>query len=75
MARITDIRKCNKIIRVNNQTVMDINSNKEYFSMWVHTAGQETGLGTSPLNIQLNEQMAERLRNYLNEFIEKKFDL
>ena len=71
MARITDIRKCNKIIRVNNQTVMDINSNKEYFSMWVHTAGQESGLGTSPLNIQLNEQMAERLRNYLNEFIEK----
>jgi len=75
MARITDIRKCNKIIRVSNQTVMDINSNKEYFSMWVHTAGQETGLGTSPLNIQLNEQMAVRLRNYLNEFIEKEFDL
>jgi len=75
MARITDIRKCNKIIRVSNQTVMDINSNKEYFSMWVHTAGQETGLGTSPLNIQLNEQMAVRLRNELNEFIEKEFDL
>lgn len=64
-----DIRKCNKIIRVKNKTVMDINSNSKYFSIWVHTAGQESGLDTSPLNMQLDLNMAIRLKNYLNEFI------
>ncbi len=71
MARIMDIRKCSKIISVNNKTVMDVNSNNEYFSIWVHTAGQETGLGTCPLNMQFDNQMAVRLRDYLNEFIQK----
>lgn len=69
MARIMDIRKCSKMIRVNSKTVMDINSNGKYFSMWVHTAGQESGLDTCPLNIQLDAQMARRLRDYLNDFI------
>ncbi len=69
MARIMDIRKCGKMIRVNSKTVMDINSNDEYFSMWVHTAGQESGLGTCPLNIQLDAQMARKLRDYLSNFI------
>ncbi|HEX3038837.1 MAG TPA: hypothetical protein VHP54_00900 [Caproiciproducens sp.] len=69
MAKIMDIRKCGKMIRVNNKTVMDVNSNDEYFSMWVHTAGQESGLGTCPLNIQLDAQMARRLRDYLSDFI------
>lgn len=72
MARIMDIRKCNRIIRINNKTVMDINTNEEYFSMWVHTAGQETGLGTCPLNIQLDPEMAVCLRDYLNNFIQKQ---
>jgi hypothetical protein len=35
----------------------------------VHTAGQESGLGTCPLNIQLDTQMARRLRDYLSDFI------
>ena len=69
MAIITDIRKCSKIIRVNNKTVMDVNSNEKYFSIWVHTAGQETGLSTCPLNMQLDVEMAKRLCRYLNDFI------
>ena|GEM_PF-914864 len=71
MARIMDIRKCNRTISVRNKTVMDVNSNEEYFSIWVHTAGQETGLGTCPLNIQLDAKMAVCLRDHLNEFIQK----
>jgi hypothetical protein len=66
-----DIRKCDRMVRVNNKTVMDYNSNEEFFSVWVHTAGQETGLGTCPLNIQLDREMALRLRNLLNDFISK----
>lgn len=69
MARIMDIRKSGRIIRVSNKTVMDVNSNEKYFSMWVHTAGQESGLDTCPLNIQLDVEMAMRLRDYLNDFI------
>jgi hypothetical protein len=69
MAKIMDIRKCSKIIRVSQKTVIDVNSNHEYFSIWVHTAGQETGLGTCPLNIQLDVEMAKCLRDYLNDFI------
>ncbi len=69
MARIMDIRKSGRMIRVSGKTVMDINSNEKYFSMWVHTAGQETGLGTCPLNVQLDVEMATRLRNLLNDFI------
>ena len=75
MARIMDIRKCGKIIRVNNKTVMDVNSNEKYFSIWVHTAGQETGLSTCPLNMQFDVEMAERLRCYLNNFIEEKLHI
>jgi len=71
MARIMDIRKCNRTISVSNKTVMDVNFNEEYFSIWVHTAGQETGLGTCPLNIQLDAKMAVCLRDHLNEFIQK----
>ncbi len=71
MARIMDIRKCGRMVRVNNKTVMDYNSNEEYFSIWVHTAGQETGLGTCPLNIQLDKEMALRLCNLLNDFLLK----
>ncbi len=69
MARIMDIRKCTRAVRVSNKTVMDINSNEKYFSMWIHTAGQENGLETCPLSIQLDVQMAARLRDYLNDFI------
>jgi hypothetical protein len=69
MARIMDIRKCSKNIRINNKTVIDVNSNEKYFSIWVHTAGQEMGLSTCPLNIQLDVEMAKCLRDYLNDFI------
>lgn len=69
MARIMDIRKCSRLIRASNKTVMDVNFNTKYFSMWVHMAGQEGGLDTCPLNIQLDAEMAVRLRNYLNDFI------
>jgi hypothetical protein len=76
MARIMDIRKCNKVISVKNKTVIDFNSNNKYFSIWVHTAGQESGIETCPLNMQFDLEMAKRLKNYLNQFIEcnKKFD-
>jgi hypothetical protein len=71
MAKITDIRKCGRLISAYNKTAMDVNFNQEYFSIWVHAAGQESGLETCPLNVQLNTEMAERLRNYLNEFLNK----
>ncbi len=74
MARIMDIRKCSRMIRVSNRTVMDVNSNKKYFSMWVHTAGQEGGLDTCPLSIQLDVDMAVRLRDSLNDFIKVNYD-
>lgn len=66
-----DIRKCSKLISVNNKTVMDVNFNKEYFSIWVHAAGQESGLETCPLNMQMDAAMAARLKDYLNEFLKK----
>ncbi len=69
MARIMDIRKCSRMIRVSSKTVMDVNSNKKYFSIWVHTAGQESGLGMNPLSIQLDVEMATRLRDELSDFI------
>ena len=54
MARITHIRKCSRPIRVESRTVMDINTNDAYFSMWVHAAGQEMGMDLRPLSIQLD---------------------
>lgn len=69
MARIMDIQKTTKMIRVSKKTVMDINYNQKYFSMWVHTAGQESGLSTCPLNVQLDVEMAKRLRSFLTDFI------
>ena len=72
MARIMDIRKCDRDIRVNNKTVMDVHYNDEYFSMWVYKAGQERGMDLSPLNIQLDSEMAGRLVNYLNLFLNNK---
>jgi len=71
MAKITDIRKCGRLINIHNKTVMDVNFNQKYFSIWVHAAGQESGLETCPLDVQLDSAMAERLRNYLNEFLKK----
>ena len=69
MARITDIRRCNRLIHADSRTVMDVNSNGQYFSMWVRSAGQETGMGTYPLSIQLDAEMAAKLRGYLEDFL------
>nr|WP_319488014.1 hypothetical protein [uncultured Caproiciproducens sp.] len=73
MARIMDIRKCSKLISVHNKTVMDVNFNKKYFSIWVYAAGQESGLETCPLNVQMDAAMAMKLRDYLNEFFKNSF--
>ncbi|QEY34216.1 hypothetical protein FL966_03655 [Caproiciproducens galactitolivorans] len=72
MARIMDIRKCDREIRVNSRTVMDVQYNDEYFSMWVYKAGQERGLDLCPLSIQLDAEIAGRLVNYLNQFLKNK---
>lgn len=72
MARIMNIQPCSRMIRVRNKTVMDINSNQKFFSMWIHAAGQENGLDICPLNIQLDKGMAIRLRDALSEFIEDR---
>lgn len=71
MARIMDIRKCDREIRVNSKTVMDVQYNEEYFSMWVYKAGQERGMDLCPLNIQMDSEIAGRLVNYLNQFLKK----
>lgn len=71
MARIMDIRKCDREIRVKNKTVMDINYNERYFSMWVYAAGQEGGAEPCPLNIQLDAETAKRLSYYLADFIQE----
>lgn len=69
MAQITEIRPCGKMIRVKNKTVMEINYNQKFFSMWVSATGQEAGIDTCPLNIQLDKEMAKRLRCALSDFI------
>lgn len=69
MAQITEIRPCGKMIRVKNKTVMDINYNQKFFSMWVSAAGQESGIDTCALNIQLDKEMAKRLRGALSDFL------
>lgn len=72
MARITHIRKCSRPIRVESRTVMDINTNQTYFSMWVHAAGQEMGTDLHPLSIQLDRPAAQRLRDYLEDFLSRE---
>ena len=71
MARITHIRKCSRPISVESRTVMDINTNDAYFSMWVHAAGQEMGMDLRPLSIQLDREMAQQLHDYLEDFLSK----
>lgn len=72
MARITHIRKCSRPIRVESRTVMDINTNPTYFSMWVHAAGQEMGTELRSLSIQLDHSMAQQLRDYLEDFLSEE---
>ncbi|NLJ31203.1 MAG: hypothetical protein GX424_06340 [Clostridiales bacterium] len=69
MARITDIRPCGRMIHAKTKTVMDINYNQKLFSIWVYAAGQESGVEPSRLSIQLDRDMAKRLRNALDAFI------
>ncbi len=69
MARITNIRRCSRPIRVESRTVMDFNADRSYFSMWVHAAGQERGMELRPLSIQLDHAAARQLRDYLNDFL------
>lgn len=71
MARITHIRKCSRPIRVESRTVMDINTNDAYFSMWVHASGQEMGMDLRSLSIQLDREMAQQLHDYLEDFLSK----
>lgn len=69
MAQITEIRPCGKMIRVKNKTVMEINHDRRFFSMWVCAAGQETGVSAGAFSIQLDREMARRLRGALSDFI------
>ena len=69
MARITNIRKCSRPIRVESRTVMDVNADHAYFSIWVHAAGQEMGTQVRPLSIQLDRAAARQLREYLDDFL------
>lgn len=69
MARITNIRKCSRPIRVESRTVMDFNMDRAYFSMWVYAAGQESGRDLRPLSIQLDRAAAQELRDHLNAFL------
>ncbi|WP_050698247.1 hypothetical protein [Anaeromassilibacillus senegalensis] len=72
MARITQIRKCKRPIRVESRTVMDINMDTRYFSMWVYAAGQESGQDLRPLSIQLDHERASQLQGYLETFLKQK---
>lgn len=72
MARITQIRKCKRPIRVESRTVMDINMDTRYFSMWVYAAGQESGQDLRPLSIQLDHELASQLQGHLETFLKKK---
>lgn len=70
MAKITDIRLCNRRIRVVNRSVMEVNSNEQYFSIWVHAAGQETGNDLHPTSIQMDKEKARQLLAHLKSFVE-----
>ncbi len=72
MARIMDIKKCERPVRVNSKTVMEVNFDRRYFSMWVHAAGQEGGAQANPPSMQLDVEKAKRLRAYLTDFIEEE---
>lgn len=69
MARIMDIRKCERLVRTGGRTVMDVNYSGKYFSMWVYAAGQEGGKEEHPTSVQLDTEMAKRLRAYLTDFL------
>lgn len=72
MARITQIRKCRRPIRVESRTVMDVNMDTRYFSMWVYAAGQESGRDLRPLSIQLDHELANQLQGYLEAFLNEE---
>ncbi|MBE6821500.1 MAG: hypothetical protein E7518_00085 [Ruminococcaceae bacterium] len=69
MAKITDLQKCARPVRVTGKTVLEYNFDQRYFSMWVHASGQEGGMEKCPPSIQLDAEMAKRLCGYLQEFI------
>ena len=71
MARITNIRKCKRPIRVESRTVMDVNMDQSYFSMWIYAAGQESGQELRPLSIQLDRDMAAQLHRHLENFLKE----
>lgn len=72
MAVIMDIRHTNKKIAAREKTVMEVNMDDRYFSIWVYEAGAENGIRHSPLNIQLDRKHAVMLKENLEEFLKKE---
>lgn len=69
--KITNIRLCSRPVRVTGRAVLDVGMEKRYFSMWIHAAGAEPGLREASLSMQLNREMAKKLRTLLDGFLEQ----
>lgn len=72
MAQVTEIRLVKRPIRITKKTTIDIAQDENWFSIWIHEAGQEKGLTPCPVSLQINRKTAEELMNLLGKFLNKK---
>ncbi|MDY0234547.1 MAG: hypothetical protein RBR71_00755 [Gudongella sp.] len=69
MAIIKDIRKVDKKIKPTSHTVMDYNSNEDYYSMWTYKSNDPNGEEGSKQTLQFDLKQVKVLLKTLEEFI------
>ncbi len=72
MALITHIQLCGRKIRAVKKTVLEVNFDRSYFSMWTRAAGAEQGDVPSYSRMQLDRRQAAELCALLQNFLEEE---
>ena len=69
MARIISLERTHKDIRVNTSIVADYDMDDRYFSLWSYRQGDLDRTKGGSQNMQFDKEMARKLRDALNRFL------
>ena len=69
MARVISLDRTHKDIRPNSDIVADYNMDGRFFSIWSFKQGDLDRTEGSKQNLQFDKQMAQKLRDALNQFL------
>ena len=73
MAIVKSIEKVSgKKIPKNRETTIDYNADNYFFSIWSYRDGDIGHIYGSKQNMQFNKEMAKKLRNALNAFLQEE---